>query len=341
MPAPTPRRDRNVYFVGAGLSCALGLPNTPLLIESVLELSKRHNVWGQSEQLPSRLDRAFRFFYPDGKIDGFRPDVVDFFSSLRTFIDVGSGLPGTGFADAPALFRSLKYAIAHLLVERIRQVDEKLRLEHDYLQRMLSPGNVVVTSNWDLVLERYCALHGVPLRHSGSGDSTEVAILKLHGSIDWCRIVDTSRALVGDEYSALTERLFGPHTYRTQLPTGAEELVRVRGLESWNDCWRRIKSRTTELHMVTMVRIKSSELGPLQAVWRDAYAAISRARQLEIVGYSMPPDDVEIRTLIRAGIQRGRPGNVVVRNPAPDVHDRFRSYLDRNIVSEYLPVNAI
>ena len=101
MPAPTPKRNQNVYFVGAGLSCALGLPNTPTLIDGVFELSKRHRVWGQSEDLPNRLDKAFQFFYPDGVIDGFRPDVVDFFSSLRTFIDVGAGLPGTGFKDAP------------------------------------------------------------------------------------------------------------------------------------------------------------------------------------------------------------------------------------------------
>jgi hypothetical protein len=25
---------------------------------------------------------------------------------------------------------------------------------------------------------------------------------------------------------------------------------------------------------------------------------------LEVVGYSMPPDDIEIRTLLRAGVQR-------------------------------------
>ena len=57
--------------------------------------------------------------------------------------------------------------------------------------------------------------------------------------------------------------------------------------------------------MITMARDK-------REVWRGAYGAISRAETLEIVGYSIPPDDIEIRTLLRAGLQRGRPFNQVV-----------------------------
>jgi hypothetical protein len=40
VPSPTPTRDQNVYFVGAGLSVALGLPNTAMLLDGVIELSK-------------------------------------------------------------------------------------------------------------------------------------------------------------------------------------------------------------------------------------------------------------------------------------------------------------
>lgn len=107
MPPPFPPRNRDVYFVGAGFSSALGLPNTPSLIREVLEFSK-HKSWLTSEALPDRLRQSFRFFYPDATHKGFQPDVVDFFSSLRTYIDVGAGLRGTGLRNAPDLFRSLK-----------------------------------------------------------------------------------------------------------------------------------------------------------------------------------------------------------------------------------------
>lgn len=342
MPSPFPSRDRHVYFAGAGLSCALGLPNTAQLLDSVFGLGESNVYWGQSQHLPEDLRKAFRFFYPDAPNVGFRPDTVDFFSALTTYIGIGSGLVGTGFADAPQLLRALKFAIAHVLVERLRAVDTRLKTGgHQYLDRMVQPGNIVITSNWDLAIERYAQHRGIPVRYGGSSPNNLV-VLKLHGSIDWCRREDCSRDVTRLEYGSLRELLFAKRAYAIQLPTEAEALVRVRSLEQWADTWRKIKSRANDLHMVTMVRGKSEGLGPLGDVWRDAYGALSRAETLEVVGYSMPPDDTEIRTLIRTGTQRGiSQPLIIVRNPSPDVHDRFRSCVSRGIESVYTPVNSV
>jgi len=341
MPSPVPPRDRKVYFVGAGLSSALGLPNTPSLIEGVLELAARHSRWLISEKLPDRLDQAFHYFYPDAINAGYRPDVVDFFSTLRTYLDVGAGLAG-GLHDAPDLYRSLKFAIAHLLVERIRECGAHLEQGHAYLDDVVQPGNIVITSNWDVVVERYAQLTDVPLRLSGFGEN-ELVLLKLHGSIDWCLGSDRAN-YPNRDYCLLGEQLFGVRPYTMTLPSVAQlrtQLVRIRALESWSDGWRKIISRANDLHMVTMARSKAGDLGPLRPVWRDAYGAISRAETLEIVGYSLPDDDIEIRTLLRAGIQRGDgPTRLVVRNPAPDVHERARRYLLHTFDSNYLPVDA-
>lgn len=92
MPAPIPKRDKNVYFVGAGLSCALKLPNTAMLLDGVFGLVE--DAPSRMRDLPKRLERAFQFFYPEAVHEGYRPDVVDFFSSLRTYLDIGTGLRG-------------------------------------------------------------------------------------------------------------------------------------------------------------------------------------------------------------------------------------------------------
>jgi hypothetical protein len=121
-----------------------------------------------------------------------------------------------------------------------------------------------------------------------------------------------------------------------------DRLVRIRALENWGDAWRKITSRGNDLHMVTMARGKAGDLGPLLPVWRDAYGAISRASRLEIVGYSLPDDDIEIRTLLRGGIRRGSgPSQLTIRNPAPEVHERARRYLRHRLVTNYTPVNSI
>jgi hypothetical protein len=161
LPAPTPARNRDVFFVGAGLSSAAGLPNTPALIESVLAFGADRR-WLVNENLVDRLEGAFRFFYPDAEYVGFRPNVVDFFSALRTFLDVGSGLRGTGFTDAPELYRILKLAIANVLIDELRDVSQERLRNHEYLSEVVQPGNVVISSNWDLLIEREHSQ-----RHSG------------------------------------------------------------------------------------------------------------------------------------------------------------------------------
>jgi hypothetical protein len=350
MPAPTPARDRDVYFVGAGLSAAAGLPNTPSLIDSVLAFGAQRR-WLMGEDLVGRLQDAFVFFYPDAEHEGFRPNVVDFFSALRTFLDVGSGFRGNRFTDAPELYRILKLAIANVLVDRLKDVsDERLQV-HAYLDEVVTPGNVVITSNWDLLIERTAQLKGIPVRLVGEPDDTSLLLLKLHGSIDWCVASNAKREIDNDSYAALTERLFPPRPYTFSLQDAIDDvdeglegpIIRTRCLENWSAAWSRLRSRIIDPHMVTMVRGKSGDLGPLQDVWRGAYGAISRARNLELVGYSMPEDDTEIRTLLRAGIQRGRRRHptVRIRNPAPDVHDRIRSFLDRQAESTYLAVDAV
>src|SRR3954463_8051075 len=215
MPAPIPKRNRNVYLVGAGVSCAMGLPNTPSLLTDVQTLAS-HSHWLMSEELPERLQEAFRFFYPDAKHPGFQPDVVDFFSALKTYVDLGSGFSGA-FRDAPSLYRDLKFAIAHLVIERSRACDARLSQGHAYLEEILQPGNIVITSNWDVVLERYASQRGIPTRLSGT-DERELVILKLHGSVDWCLGGLRKAAYPNSDYCMLSERLFGSHPYTVPLP---------------------------------------------------------------------------------------------------------------------------
>jgi hypothetical protein len=330
-------------MVGAGLSSALGLPVTASLVSDVLESYERGERWRHSGSLGESLKRAFQLFYPDGGNRDFRPNAVDFFSTLKIYIDSAEGFPG-GLRDAPELLRRLKFAIARELVQRFKGSETRLRADgHPYLDDVVQAGNIVVTSNWDMAIERYAQHKRVPVRFTGY-EPGELVVLKLHGSVDWT-LCDPPLPRSDDEYAMLSEQITSARGYTAPIPaqTKREDLVlRVRVLENWNRAWSFLSSRALEPHMVTMVRGKSGDLGPLEPTWRDAYAAVSRARELEIVGYSMPDDDTEIRTLLRTGLQRGaqRP-RILVRNPAPDVHDRVRRFLDHRAASDYRAIDSV
>jgi hypothetical protein len=228
MLALTPARNRDVHFVGAGLSTAAGWPNTPALLEGVLNFAGQRQ-WLVRERLAQRLHDAFEFFYPDAEYEGFRPNVVDFVSALRTFLDVGSRLRGTRFTDAPELYRVLKLAIANLLIDKLRELNDDPLRAHDYLDQMVRPGNVVITSNWDLLVERAARVRQVPVRLLGEPDHRSLLLLKLHGSSDWSTVGNTKRAVDTQTYAALSERLFPTRPYTVSLQVlGRRLAARVR-----------------------------------------------------------------------------------------------------------------
>jgi hypothetical protein len=91
--------------------------------------------------------------------------------------------------------------------------------------------------------------------------------------------------------------------------------------------------------MITMARGKTAEIAPMLTLWSDAYGAISRAKKLHIYGYSLPEDDTEVRTLLRAGVYRGRQHpSIAIRNPSPEVHARIKQQVLGRVTSDYAAI---
>jgi hypothetical protein len=343
-----PHRDRDVYFIGAGVSASLDMPNTAGLLEALKRFFDTPS--GTHWAIQSSIEEAVEFFYPDALGNGgtYQPDAVDFFSTLKTFVDVGAGWTGTGLPDSPELFRSLKRAIAHLMCWKIRDVGDATIKNHGYLQQIVQPGNIIITTNWDTIVETHAALNNVPLRRSSIGNvfhTEEVVLLKLHGSVDWCQgsarkpaFADTAH---DTDFANLSERERGVGVSRVPLPQIAQALetrddvIRIVP-EKPGRLWQTVTSRAREPWIATMATGKADALGPLTSIWRDAYNAIGYARHFEVTGYSLPSDDVEVRTLMRSGLKKGNElKKITVRNPSPDVHQRFRSLVVPNLETIY------
>jgi hypothetical protein len=341
--AKSPPRSQTVYFLGAGFSKGYGLPLTSELLQCLEELADRPEgkFLNEGQQLTDRLKAVFKSLYPDGVHNGFRPSVVDFFASLATYADLSRSFNSTSFPGGnPAGFlRLLKLGIARILIDRTRdEFDSALRSKE--LEKVVRPGVIVITSNWDPLIEAVARAKAVPLRRALSttskGRGSELTLLKLHGSVDWLRVADRKPKTLDDDYRPLTT-LTAKTDNVGKLPIADDEIIRV----SWDlsTAWQRIKARAESPHIVTMATGKIDDLGPLEQVWRDAYSALSMAKELHIVGYSMPSDDTEIRTLLRAGVQRGtKQPTVLVRNPSPDVHERVRRFVQPAVRSDFSSV---
>jgi hypothetical protein len=338
VPPPIPQRTRRVFFLGAGFSCALGLPNTAELLSDVHKLAK-----AKSLRIDGRLKDAYKFFYPE-ESDTFVPDVVDFFSVLRAYEDV-SGISSDGKPRFPGGFKhsglltELRLVVVRLLCERLRQIQVP-RVGWQTVDEMLSPGNVVITSNWDLVVEWYAHSRGIRLRLGGWPNDQTLTLIKLHGSVDWTEQQLRREGFPDNDYSVLRELQNSRPSYRIKLKSG--DMLRIHAVENMSKSWQFIKARTGRPHMIMMSQGKTVDMGPIQSMWDDAYTALCAAQELRIIGYSLPIDDVEIRTLLRAGVSRGTtPAKVVVQNPEPGVHVRVRTYVSRSAESDYGSFSAL
>lgn len=329
--ARAPDRTRDTYFLGAGFSRSVGLPNTAELLTEIHKLARREGL-----VLEDHLREAYRYFYPE-ESGSFVPEAVDFFSVLRANEDVSRGMPGA--FKYPSLLNDLRLAAARLLCERTRDlvVPEAGWANVD---RIVKPGRVIITSNWDLFVEHYARVRSVPLRLGGRPSDSHVTLLKLHGSTDWTQRTFQRDDQPDGDFAALREMQNAPHP--RAIPLAGEEVVRIRAVENIGRSWQFIKARTSRPLMVTMSLGKTVDMEPIHSMWEDAYYALSATRRLHVIGYSMPADDIEIRTLLRAGIARGRRrdlrdagAQVVVMNPETQVHVRFRTLVSRAAMSDY------
>lgn len=175
------------------------------------------------------------------------------------------------------------------------------------------------------------------LKLSGLPNASYLLLLKLHGSVDWVERGATKKPHTQVNYAALGELTNSARAHR--LSIAGKSVLRVR-LDRPGAAWQTIKGASKAPLMITMASGKADSLQPLLDIWESAYRGISAAKNLHIIGYSMPANDVEIRTLLRAGVVRGpKDAGIVVRNPAPDVHVRPRQLLDRGLESDYRSVD--
>lgn len=349
-----PSRRLRVQFLGAGASKAAGLPLTEELLEHIWPREST-GAWHQvhSETRWSHLlSDATRTLYPQGGSPGFRPQVADFFTVLEVVAQVHEGrerLP----LHAADLLRDLRTEVALGLAQSVRGLVVRDRASshpsswpHRSWMGSMEPVDVVITSNWDTAAESAGVLERRSVRFAWPRDTNSnrvsklhrggVVVLKLHGSTDWGLRRLARWRLTPYVYSSL-EGQIGVREPRRRGRRANNEVLRYRSIENE---WDEELGFEAPL-MATMAVGKTSAIEALDGVWADAYWCLSRASQLDIIGYSFPADDLEIRTLLRAGTRKAGdsgldPGmNLTVQNPSPEAHDRARGFLGDGLISDY------
>ena len=308
-PASDIERGR-VFFLGAGFSAGAGVPLTNVLLPKAAALFR-----DQASGLFERIG----WWASDADVDlNGRPNAVDL-ARLCTQLDFmelrehGGGERWSVEGSQERL--ALKYFLAKAVATSTPHA-AKLPAYYVEFAKSLIWSDVIVSFNWDTLVESLLDYAGVP--YTFTGEWGKVLILKLHGSVNWRQ--DQRRAMAGDA-PKLNYRPIG--YYNEQPESDIHWSDKLLTPEAW---W---ESRSLVDEVRPMIVLpgygKAVDVRLLSAIWYRPEFLNMRQGGISIIGLSVAEDDyiVEglLRYLLRSGISEKTPVRVV--NPDPAVGKKF------------------
>lgn len=305
-----------VYFLGAGASYTFGYPLTWQIMPEILENLGRNDLFRLHEQQTSlekkQEKELFSFLtrlYPGLK----KIDPVKEAERIPNITEVLSFVDHCFFYDIPphpdlsdgrlAIFRQLlNRAIAELLMayEDLPYSREERRLVEAFiapLRREKKTSEVtIITTNYDLVIDREFSKAiernrvNFGIAYRSIEDSTIIQppakplfnYYKLHGSLNW-----VACSICGQYYIN---------------PSGSVTHLAFRNRTDVNNtciCSDKVRLKSV---LVAPSLVRDIRDANLLQIWKGAMEAIRTADKLVFIGYSLPPEDLAIKSIIMRGL---------------------------------------
>lgn len=174
-----------IFFLGAGFSAGAGLPLTNSLLPLAASLFK-----SESPGLFKRIS----WWADSVDVDlAAKPSAEQFarFCTFLDFMELREFAGGERWSDEGSRERvALKFYLAKAIAMATPDANNIPDYYIDFA-RDLKPGDVVVTFNWDTLLENVLSHVRKPYLYNGSVEA--VQILKMHGSVNWIQKLPTLR----------------------------------------------------------------------------------------------------------------------------------------------------
>ena len=297
-------------FLGAGAGKPFGYPLTgEILPEIVRRLHQKTTLFGSSNsdrdsqnQLIVELKRIVpgyaRVDYGDKQSSV--PSITDVLSLIDYSLQTAVPVHGLSPAELARTRELLDRAIINVVeTGEAYEEEERDRLDTfvQWLKHLAGSGLTVLSTNYDIAIERellwdYTTNNAVskdfdfgivwrdPHKEAaclyGRPAKPKFRVYKLHGSLNWLRC-DLCQHIYINCDGEITDRAFqGPNPYNTCHCGHA----RLRTL------------------LVAPSLVRSMADSNLQEIWRHSLEALRTADEWYIIGYSLPPEDVAVRSLL-------------------------------------------
>lgn len=303
-----------VFILGAGVSKSYGGPLTAELLPEAMERVRTKSGY---VRLIKRIDEILAYAFPTyNPSQCIYPDIETILSMLEVWKEFNSDIQKEPKYSDFAI-EEVRRWILRVITERLIPLSDNITNDSaiSKFAASLRAGDVVITFNWDLGLEKALELvtefeweyFWYPKLRN------RITLLKAHGSIDWFRTED---------FYQVPKRWHEP----LGQTTGRISVLR------WWDFREIIPRRPKEItpYIIPPTHTKSFQDEEMRKIWRNMSEVLVQAESIYIFGYSLPDADPQAQIILRSGIEQnknlkkvGEDNIVFVVNPAPNVKSRF------------------
>ena len=335
---------RDIYFLGAGASCVHGAPLTNQILPYALN---------QMRVSDSRLGGVRKFLSnvfslnPEPTEDDY-PSLIDVLSVVDMALDRRENLAhGYDLDRLREVRRSLDYTIFKALEHSLGRVTDGKRPRSEatsILVKKLNPlTSVIISLNYDVIIDIALNLqfsNKSAKQQLSDGDELGIdyglefanidhkhlgpqpfQLLKLHGSFNWLWSRVTGNVYFGG-FNKSVRLIFDRRARPLNLSSYYEKKPFTRFDEPTEDL---------EPILITPTHLKDMRNVHLGMLWRKAEQLLRDARKVTFIGYSLPPDDLHVKFLLKRAFETRRHH----KHPSIDVVDFARGRKRTQVQENY------
>jgi hypothetical protein len=296
---------RTTFILGAGFSAAAQFPLVRGLKELVIDFveAERHAIYTASLE-PGRGFERGEFYEGLKQVDehsqrGFEELLI----ALRHICATADG-----YDPRHATLRVLRIGCARLLWQRQNAIRKAPLSYENFAKRFFKPAelrsNVVISFNWDLLMERSLQDVAIPWDYS-SGVPGATAVLKPHGSINWSSWMEGGGHCAYEGWRAIVPQ--SKLSFDVTQPFADPDVDEINP-----DSRYMLFPGDPEL---------PEQNTSLKLIWSDVQTALEQSEALVFLGYSLPEYDCYSAEIFR---RYGAGKEIEVYNPSAEHLQHFR-----------------
>jgi len=314
------------YILGAGFSKVCGFPLARELTRPVFQSAY---PLGDEQREPAR--KAYLDFlqsiYPDCEFETDWPDFEDVITLLdeweRYRFDYEGPNPTSNGYNPKHLKTVLLKSMGLYLCKILRECpDNQMRLIKDFVRFVVASNEILVSFNWDLLIEVASHDLGIPINY-GKDDEGSLSLIKPHGSLN---LAEMSR----DRYDKANKSF---NVLSIEIIHENNGIVVVRSKDP-TDSANRIIHPFKDVLLVEPTARKAYSSAWIKQQWQHALDVLRSADEIVIIGYSLPDADFRPRILLQlAGLYRKKLPSIRIIDPnAKRLISRYKRFSQLDII---------